>query len=197
MPYKDLEKQRAWYRARHQRERGDRNAARSARYHAARDELCERRRNERAADPALANLAKAQWIRNNYTKWLDTRRAYVARNRARVNESYRQTYARNRAQILLAKQQRRAVLAGAAGMLSAPEWSDRLLEFGERCAYCLNPAHLGMDHQVPLDRQGPHEIANVVPACRSCNSRKRNKSMFSMLRSDGVDPWYRRHIGGV
>jgi hypothetical protein len=29
-----------------------------------------------------------------------------------------------------------------------------------------------MDHRIPLSRGGRHEIDNVIPACKPCNSRK-------------------------
>lgn len=191
MPYKDPEKQRAWYRARELREREARNAARSARYWADRDNIRQRLRTQRRANPAAANEASKKWRHENYSKSLSTRRAYVARNKARVNENYRRMYATNRVRILLAKQLRRALLAGAHGNVAEPEWAARVDELSSCCAYCLRATEkLGMDHQVPLGRRGPHRIDNVVPACRPCNSRKRDKSVFSMLRTDGVDPWY-------
>lgn len=45
-----------------------------------------------------------------------------------------------------------------------------------------------MDHRVPLARGGRHEIQNVVPACKTCNSRKhtRTEAEFrDFLRSEG------------
>jgi 5-methylcytosine-specific restriction endonuclease McrA len=33
-----------------------------------------------------------------------------------------------------------------------------------------------MDHRLPLARGGRHEIENVIPACKSCNSRKHTRT---------------------
>lgn len=45
------------------------------------------------------------------------------------------------------------------------------------CRYCggqFPPRELTMDHVVPLIRGGKSVKANLVPACRACNARKRN-----------------------
>ena len=41
-----------------------------------------------------------------------------------------------------------------------------------RCIYCGMKCDPTMDHFIPLDLDGPHEIGNIVPACSSCNSHK-------------------------
>ncbi len=43
------------------------------------------------------------------------------------------------------------------------------------CQYCGRPAE-NVDHVVPRSRGGGHSWDNVVAACRSCNSRKENRS---------------------
>ena len=42
-----------------------------------------------------------------------------------------------------------------------------------RCAYCGNRSRkLTIDHVIPLAKRGTHTPENLVPACKSCNSRK-------------------------
>lgn len=55
------------------------------------------------------------------------------------------------------------------------EWRHVQNMFGGRCAYCGRSGPLDQDHVIPLSRGGRHAIANIVPACRSCNSSKGNK----------------------
>lgn len=44
------------------------------------------------------------------------------------------------------------------------------------CQYCGRPAD-NVDHVIPRSRGGTHTWENVVAACRSCNSRKENRSI--------------------
>lgn len=48
----------------------------------------------------------------------------------------------------------------------------RFALFDNRCAYCGMDAPLAEDHFIPLKLNGGHFIENIVPACKSCNSRK-------------------------
>jgi len=38
-----------------------------------------------------------------------------------------------------------------------------------------------MDHVLPFARGGPNSADNVVPACASCNSKKGDRGILSML----------------
>lgn len=46
---------------------------------------------------------------------------------------------------------------------------------GHRCQYCGADAE-NIDHVMPRSRGGPHSWENVVASCRSCNSRKENRT---------------------
>jgi 5-methylcytosine-specific restriction endonuclease McrA len=50
-----------------------------------------------------------------------------------------------------------------------------------RCAYCnkqTNPFHdFTVDHIRPLSNNGSDKLDNLLPCCRSCNGRKRSKSL--------------------
>jgi 5-methylcytosine-specific restriction endonuclease McrA len=79
-------------------------------------------------------------------------------------------------------ERRRALKQGTADLLTEQEWQDILSYFGRACAYCLRTDRpLTQDHIVPLTRGGTHSAENVVPACRSCNSRKHNRSVLRMV----------------
>lgn len=67
---------------------------------------------------------------------------------------------------------RRARLAGAPTLdFSDVECRARLAYFGHRCWICGDPAD-SLDHVKPLSKGGWHALANLRPACFSCNSRK-------------------------
>ena len=53
-------------------------------------------------------------------------------------------------------------------------WQSRIA--GGKCHYCgrrVPPRELTMDHVVPLIRGGCSTRGNVVPACKTCNTRKK------------------------
>lgn len=48
------------------------------------------------------------------------------------------------------------------------------------CWYCgkaLQIDTMCIEHRTPVSRGGSHEIHNLLPACRSCNSQKGNKTL--------------------
>ena len=64
--------------------------------------------------------------------------------------------------------------------LRQSQWWKRQCAKG-RCYYCgsLTPAaDLTMDHIVPLSRGGKTTKSNVVPACKACNSKKKNQLLM-------------------
>ena len=59
--------------------------------------------------------------------------------------------------------------------LRATGWWKRKRALG-RCHYCggaFKPAELTMDHLVPVVRGGKSVKANLVPACKDCNNKKK------------------------
>lgn len=62
--------------------------------------------------------------------------------------------------------------AGAG--VTASQWLSIRKALGGHCLACLASAHVTMDHVMPLSIGGLHDIWNVQPLCKSCNSRKNN-----------------------
>jgi len=61
--------------------------------------------------------------------------------------------------------------------LRASQWWKRRLAKGI-CHYCgkaVPPTELTMDHIVPIARGGRSTKGNVVPACKTCNTEKRQR----------------------
>jgi len=63
--------------------------------------------------------------------------------------------------------------------LTSQEWIDILKEYKFKCAYCGKEFTLfdreTKDHVIPISKGGDNTKENVVPACRSCNSKKGTK----------------------
>ncbi len=75
------------------------------------------------------------------------------------------------------------------GNLTLREWEELKAAYDSRCAYCgKKQERLSQDHVIALDNGGQHRITNIVPACRSCNSRKGNReTMVPMKPSELQD----------
>ena len=71
--------------------------------------------------------------------------------------------------------------------LSADQWA-AVQEAWGGCAYCgESNSTLQRDCVLPVSRGGRYTLANVVPACRSCNSSKCNSEVTGWLRRKRLD----------
>jgi len=60
-------------------------------------------------------------------------------------------------------------------------------DFNGRCAYCGAPATT-WDHIKPISKGGQTIPGNIVPACQSCNSSKKDKNVWNWITSNGIRP---------
>ena len=74
------------------------------------------------------------------------------------------------------KAKRRARERLLINTLTAQEWIDILKKYKFKCAYCGKEFTLfdreTKDHVIPISKGGNNTRENIVPACRSCNSKK-------------------------
>lgn len=54
------------------------------------------------------------------------------------------------------------------------DWLRLLNRFGGLCAYCETAIATTEDHVIPVTRGGTNFIGNILPACFTCNSSKRD-----------------------
>lgn len=63
----------------------------------------------------------------------------------------------------------------------SPQDREFLFEkFDGICAYCAKPADT-IDHVIPVSKGGGSRRGNILPACGSCNSRKRTRPLDDFL----------------
>jgi len=131
--------------------------------------------------------ASRRWRRNNKEKRLAWLREWMEKNRKILTEKHRSWIAANpqarrriwnrwyRANVEtwnLAVKNRRLK---RVGVVSKSDWESIKAKYDNRCAYCKLPDQkLTQDHFIPLAKGGLHTPENIVPACQSCNSRKRD-----------------------
>ena len=59
--------------------------------------------------------------------------------------------------------------------LTQQEWEMSQAYFDYKCCYCGGSGELTKDHLQPLSKGGEMKLINIVPACRSCNSSKKDQ----------------------
>ena len=71
--------------------------------------------------------------------------------------------------------------------LAPEEWESLVAAWGG-CAYCGKTDNaLQKDCVLPISRGGRYTLANVVPACRSCNASKSNEEVTHWMRRKKID----------
>ena len=99
-------------------------------------------------------------------------------NHPEYHKQYRQTE-EGKASHQRGEFKRRAIFKERINTLTADEWIDILKEYKFKCAYCGKEFTLfdreTKDHVIPISKGGHNTKENIVPACRSCNSKKHNK----------------------
>ncbi|MGH8720069.1 MAG: HNH endonuclease [Burkholderiales bacterium] len=111
--------------------------------------------------------------------WLDSKFVHAGLCRQHANEYVRKKYITDFGFRLERKQHAHSRKRGVEPI--PPEAQEMLLEeFDGKCAYCDKPADT-WDHILPISRGGLTIPSNVVPACASCNSSKKNSELFAWL----------------
>lgn len=123
-------------------------------------------------------------------------KAWKQANKTRINAIYRERYYTPKMQerkrrykddpvmkkrrVWYTRQRKHRILRVSTpeSALLTPEWFNQLCSRQNGlCKYCHKPKKLTLDHVDPISRGGLHIPSNVVAACGSCNSSKKDKLM--------------------
>ena len=74
------------------------------------------------------------------------------------------------------------------------EW-EREQELPKECVFCRTAENLTTDHLIPLNKGGDDSADNLVLACQSCNSSRRDKGIFEWLGLKKKDDLHRLVAG--
>lgn len=139
----------------------------------------ERVRNKRAQDPEAHRQYKSQWRLRNHQRELERERKYHDANREKRNAASRMYAKANPERGRRAARERRVRLQNLDVLkVTNREWNRILERFRHRCYYCEGQGEMTMDHIIAITRGGRHSIGNLIPACRSCNSSKSDKTIM-------------------
>ena len=133
--------------------------------------------------------AKA-WVERNPERSREIKAAWKQRNPENNNKHAKLYAQRHPDKVLARNKRRRARKKNAPGDYTWREWMACLERFDFHCAYCDEPFTADrlptQDHLIPLVRGGHHTDSNIVPACRSCNSRKRTRTLEEFAELTGL-----------
>lgn len=155
-----------------------------------RGKLCKPCANKAAKDWAAANLDRVRARRKAYySAHAEEARAYsrqyrndniervrqVERAKRQANPEYMRNYVRANPDKYREYQfRRKAKIRNAPGNATAADIAARWAMWGNLCYMCGAPATC-TDHVIPLARGGSNWPANLRPACKSCNCKKRTR----------------------
>jgi 5-methylcytosine-specific restriction endonuclease McrA len=150
-------------------------------------EKVESYRQRYVAEGRMARLART-WRRRNMDRIRKTQAAYRVGKEAYIADLFRRWRSANEeryAELIRRRKARvRGAKLGAIAPLTATEWVDNKDYFAHRCGYCPEAGprvNLAQEHMTPVSRGGTHDLENVIPACKRCNSRKRDKTLLEWL----------------
>ena len=110
-----------------------------------------------------------------------------AQQSIRALNAYVEAMAVNPTRRTRAARKRKRRMAGVEHDLSVEQWAALQAEWGG-CAYCAEVnSPMQRDCVLALSRGGRYTLANVVPACGSCNSSKCNVEVTGWLRRKRLD----------
>jgi 5-methylcytosine-specific restriction endonuclease McrA len=139
------------------------------------DRLAKQKKEYHLANRERLLAKQKEFYTINRKRLLEEKKEYWAANREVLVEKHRRWAQANPEYDRAKKQQRRAAKANAPlNDFTAFQWRSMQEHYNHRCVYCGKRAKgkLTQDHITPLKKGGSHTLSNIIPACRSCNSKK-------------------------
>ena len=129
-----------------------------------------------------------QYKKDNSEKGKEIRHNCYEKNKEKVKEYGRQWVKENPEKIFNRNSNRRKLEKEQGSGITKEQWLEMMNFFDWKCAYSgesLNAKNRSIDHIVPLDKDGEHEIWNCVPMLKSYN--------ISKFTNDMLD-WYVKQV---
>ena len=117
---------------------------------------------------------KKEWYQLNKSRIAEKGIRYRQENKADIAERTSRYKKDNTEKVNLLKRQRELIKRGLPHTFTSEQWGEAILHFDNLCAYCGEAKPLTADHFVSVKNNGEFSANNVIPACRNCNSSKRD-----------------------
>lgn len=139
-----------------------------------------------------------EWYKNYQRKWYGENKDYkneVDRQWFKENKDYRKEYMNdwqkeNKDKLIKYRLHREA---NKKHEITKEEWVECKTYFNNSCCYCgfteeeHRKTHNQDLHKDHLDHAGANDLSNCVPACKSCNSKKRDYPVEQFYERHNID----------
>lgn len=160
---------------------------------ARREELAAKQREYYKKHGDIQRQASLNWKRNNPERTKQYMQSWYEEHKE-DRQSYNHDYGQeNHDGVLERSRKRRAIRHGLDEFFTEEQFFEKFEHLGKKCFYCgveLTNETVTRDHYIPLAKGGNDNIDNIVPCCKNCNSRKRNKMPEDFIKelSDNHEP---------
>lgn len=152
-------------------------------YKANKDRFVERQKHYNEENKEKIAERQKRYYEKNKDKIIERHKQYQAANKDKYKEWSKQWEAENPEKRRIYWQRREARKKNLPFTLTPDQWETIKKEFDSKCAYCGKKGTLGQEHFIPLTKGGEYAHSNIIPACGSCNSSKRDKDFFEWYPS--------------
>ena len=145
------------------------------RYASHKSEYIERAKQWRIANPEKRREISLRYFHGHKDKYKVNGRRWWTNNPEKQYAKSKRFRLKHPNYWRMARQKSKALKRQLPSTLTTSEWEQIKAEWGFACAYCGKSwmdCKLAQEHVIPVIQGGPYIADNIVPACKSCNSKK-------------------------
>lgn len=157
------------------------------------EQISQKKREYRIANADYVKKKKSDYYFSNRERILNKNKRYYIKNKDVMIDRAHEYYEKNKEHVLelvkiyrknnphvdqIKTQKRKSLKAMLPSDFDKNQWGKCKETFDNKCAYCGKDEPLAQEHFIPLSKGGEFTINNIVPACKSCNSKKFTNDFF-------------------